>query len=124
MSANLLVDVYKRQLSINIVTMIFSYLVLIICLILWPKLAGYRLLILIQSMSIFCTIVGADWLNTSMEDFRYITIRTVAFQFVAFILMLFFVKKPEDYIIYAVISLISSSAGNLCNCLLYTSRCV
>lgn len=102
-------------LSINIVTMIFSYLVLIICLILWPKLAGYRLLILIQSMSIFCTIVGADWLNTSMEDFRYITIRTVAFQFVAFILMLFFVKKPEDYIIYAVISLISSSAGNLCN---------
>lgn len=102
-------------ISINTVTMLLSYAALILCLIFVPKLADYRLLIAIQSLSIFFTVIGADWLNTSMEDFRYITLRTVAFQFVSLVLMFLFVKGPEDYIIYGVISLVASSAGNLCN---------
>ncbi len=102
-------------ISINTVTMLFSYIVLIVCLSFVPKLADYRLLITIQSFSIFFTVIGADWLNTSMEDFRYITLRTIIFQLVSLVLMFLFVKDPEDYIIYAIISLVASSAGNLCN---------
>lgn len=102
-------------ISINFITMLVSYTALIICLIFVPKFVDYRLLITIQSMAIFFTVIGADWLNTTMEDFRYITIRTVTFQFVSLVLMFLFVKKPSDYIVYAIISLGASSAGNLCN---------
>lgn len=102
-------------LSINIITMIISYAVLILCLIFVPKFENYRLLILIQSSVIFFAVIGADWLNTAMEDFGYITVRTVAFQFISLILMFIFVKKPEDYIIYSVIYMISSCGGNFCN---------
>lgn len=112
---NALEKIASEIMSINIVTMAISYVGLILCLIFVPMLRDYRMLIAIQSLSIFFTVVGADWLNTSMEDFQYITIRTVAFQVVALVLMFLFVKEPDDYIIYAIISLVASSAGNFCN---------
>lgn len=102
-------------ISINTVMMLISYTVLIICLIFIPKFVDYRLLITIQSLAIFFQVIGADWLNTSMEDFQYITIRTLVFQFISLILMFIFVREPEDYITYAVISLVASSAGQFCN---------
>ena len=102
-------------LSINIVTMIISYVLLVICLILIPGLNEYSLLITILSLAIYFQVIGANWLNTSMEDFGYITVRTVAFQFVSLILMFIFVHEPGDYIIYAIITLVASSAGQILN---------
>lgn len=50
-----------------------------------------------------------------MEGFRYITIRTVAFQVIAIVLMFSMVRKPSDYMIYAVIMVIATSGGNIAN---------
>ncbi len=101
--------------SINIITTIVSYMLLAFSLLFWAKLDGYEALIIIQSISIICTSIGADWLNTAMEDFRYITIRTFLFQLIALVSMFIFIHRPEHYIIYAAISLISSSGGNIVN---------
>lgn len=59
--------------------------------------------------------LGADWLNATVEDFKYITIRTIVFQFISLILMFLFVKTPNDYIKYAAISVFSTSAANVVN---------
>lgn len=101
--------------TINIITTIIAYLALIITLIFYKKLENYRLLIVIQSLTIVAATLGADWLNSAMEDFRYITLRTVAFQIVSLVLMFIFVRKPEDYMKYAIISLISSAGANVVN---------
>ena len=50
-----------------------------------------------------------------MEDFKFIAIRTMLMQMVSLILMFIFVKKPEHYMIYAGISVLSSSGANLIN---------
>lgn len=101
--------------SINVVTTNVAYIALAITLICYRKLENYRLLIIIQSLSIVATTLGADWLNSAMEDFKYITIRTVAFQLLSLLLMFIFVHKPEDYMKYAVISLISSAGASITN---------
>lgn len=101
--------------SINIITTIISYTLLIITLFLFSNLEKYRSLIIIQSFTIMLTTIGADWLNTVLEDFRYITIRTFFFQLLALILMFIFVHNPDDYIIYSIIMVISSSGGNIAN---------
>lgn len=101
--------------SINIITTIIAYIALAVTLLCYRKLDNYRTLIVIQSLSIVFTTLGADWLNQAMEDFRYITLRTVAFQFISLLLMFIFVQKPEDYMKYAVISLVSSSGASLFN---------
>ena len=111
----------SRIYSINIVTTIVAYLLLAICLATVPQLRGYRGLILIQSISIICASLGTDWINTAMEDFRYITIRTFVFQGIALLSMFIFIHKKEHYIIYAVISLISSSGAQLAN-IIYRKR--
>ena len=108
-------------LSINLFTTFIAYIVLAILLLLYEKLRDYRLLIIIQSMSVIFTTLGADWLNTAMEDFRYITIRSVAFQVLSVILMFVFVREPDDYLKYAIITVLSSSGSSILN-IIYRRR--
>lgn len=72
-------------------------------------------MIIILSTTVLFTTLGADWLNTAMEDFKYITVRTFLFQLVSIAAMLLFVQKPEDYMRYAVITVIASSGANITN---------
>ena len=101
--------------SINICTTIIAYLLLVITLIVFRKLDVYRSLIIIQSTSILFTTLGADWLNTAMEDFKYITLRTVFFQILSLFLMFIFVRQESDYLKYAAISVFSASGANIVN---------
>lgn len=101
--------------SINICTTVVSYILLAISLCLFRGLDNYRVLIIIQSTSILFTTLGADWLNSAMEDFEYITLRTIAFQIISLLLMFWLVKSSDDYLKYAAISVFSSSGANIVN---------
>ena len=107
--------VASQLMSINIITTVIAYILLFIALLFWKKLDSYRFLIILYSLKLIFASLGADWLNSAMEDFGYITLRTVAFQFIALILMFSFVKTKEDYIFYAIISLISSTGASILN---------
>ena len=76
---------------------------------------NYRELICIQSATILFSTLGADWINSAMEDFKYIAIRTIGMQLFSLVLMFIFVRKPEDYIKYAFISVLASSGANIIN---------
>lgn len=108
-------EVSSQILTINIWSTIIAYLALGITLIVARPLDNYRMLIIIQSSTILFTTLGADWLNTAMEDFRYIAVRTMGMQVFSLILMFIFVRKPQDYLIYAIISVIASSGANIIN---------
>ena len=101
--------------SINLITTIISYFVLFVSIIFFRKLDAYRYLIIISSSTIVFTTIGADYLNTVMEDFKYITIRTIAFQLIALVSMFVFVKNKEDYYKYMLICTLSSSGANVAN---------
>ncbi|WP_026523067.1 flippase [Butyrivibrio sp. VCB2001] len=108
-------DTASQIFSISIVTTVIAYFFLMLFLFANNKLEDYRHLIAIQSLSILATTVGADWLNSAMEDFRFITVRTVAFQFISLLLVFIFVRRPEDYLKFAVISMISSAGASVLN---------
>ena len=107
--------------SISVITTIVSYILLIILLFSYNRIADYRHLIIIQSLSILFTTLGTDWINTAMEDFQYITLRTIAFQLISLVLMFLFIHSPNDYIKYAVISVVASSGANILN-MIYRNR--
>lgn len=108
-------EIASQILSINLCSTIIAYLALIITLVVARSLDNYRILIIIQSSTILFTTLGADWLNTAMEDFQFIAVRTMGMQIFSLILMFVFVKKPEDYLFYAVISVVASSGANIIN---------
>lgn len=109
--------------SINICTACFSYLLLAITLVMFRNLDQYRTLIIIQSLTISFSTLGCDWINSAMEDYKYITIRTILFQLISLVLMFIFVHNPSDYIKYAIISVVSSSGASIVNILYRKKYC-
>ena len=101
--------------SINVCTTLVAYILLACSLIFMRRLDSYREIIILQALGIALTTLGADWINSAMEDFQYITIRYIFFQFVSLFLMFIFVKESSDYVKYVVISLVATSGANLAN---------
>lgn len=101
--------------SINIVSTLIAYIILFILLIFVKPFENYRQLIIIQSSVVLFTTLGTDWINTAMEDFKYITYRSFVVQIVSLVCMFIFVREPDDYMRYALICVLSSSGGYLIN---------
>ena len=101
--------------SISIVTTSISYIFLMISLLMIRQIENYKEIIIIQSFVIVLTTVGADWLNSAMEDFAYITIRTIFFQILSISMMFVFIHDREDYLIYVAITVLSSCGANIVN---------
>lgn len=121
---NKLSKVASQIFSIDLVTTIFAYAILLVLLVLANPLYSYRRLIVILSTTILFTTLGTDWLNTSLEDFKYITIRTIIFQVLSLVLMFCFVRDQNDYIKYAYITVISGSGANIANIFYRKKYCI
>lgn len=105
----------REILTINMVSTAIAYLLLFISMVCIPKLEAYRPLLIIISAKILFTSLGLEWLYGGMEDYKYITVRAFIFQIISVILLFAFVHKPEDYLIYASIAVISNVGSHICN---------
>ena len=101
--------------SLNLLATFVSYLSLALLLLFVPKFRDYRLVILILSLSIVLTTFGIEWVNTVFEDYLYITVRSLIVQILCMVGMFVFIKKPEDYLKYAVITVLSSGITCVAN---------
>lgn len=108
-------NISSQIFSINMCMTIVAYVALFITLLFANKVQNYRTLIIIQSATILFTTLGSDWLNSAMEDFKYITLRTIGFQILSLIAMFSFVHTPNDYYKYAIITVLSTSGANIAN---------
>lgn len=79
---NKLENMVGQIISFNMVTTFIAYIGLALALLAAKPLENYREMIIILSTTVLFTTLGADWLNTAMEDFKYITVRTFLFQLI------------------------------------------
>lgn len=100
---------------INLISTMVSYILLACSLILIRKLDDYRLIIIICSSLIIFTTIGIDWLYQAMEDYFYITVRSLVFQAISVILLFTLVKSKDDYLWYAAVNIISNVGANILN---------
>ena len=107
-------QVASELISLNVCSTIISLIILLI-LINLKTFKEYRILLLMQSITVISTTFGADWLNMAVSDFRYITVRTIIFQILSLLLIFIFVRKSTDYYTYALILILSSSGASLVN---------
>lgn len=101
--------------SLNMIATIFAYLLLFGSLIIFKNLHNYVSCILILSLQILFTTLGTEWIYTIYEDYAYITIRSIIFKIISIVLLFLLVKKPEDYLMYAAITIFASVGSNLLN---------
>ena len=118
------IDKFASQIfSINIISMLISYLLFFICLILFENLSNYKILLLILSLQIIFKTITVDWLYNIFEDYTFITIRSIIFQIIAMILMFAFVKDENDVEIYAFTTVVASAGAGILNLLFSKKHC-
>lgn len=102
-------------LIINLCMTAITYVVFALSILFIPALQEERALYLIVSLNMIMTTIGMEWLYKAMEDYKYITIRSVIFKFIALIAMFLLVHDKEDYRIYGAISVLATSGSMIVN---------
>lgn len=72
-------------------------------------------LFLILSAQLFFTVIGCEWFYQGVEDFKYITLRSIIVRTVSVIFLFLFVKSREDILLYGVYCVAGIYAGNVFN---------
>ena len=108
-------NVFSELFFLNLIsTIIFTviYLVLIFSV---SEFRDFYQLYLITGLAIAFNALDISWLYEGLEEFKFISIRNLIFKVVSFVLLFIFVRKPEDYYIYALITVAGTVGNNLIN---------
>lgn len=113
----------KEQLSrtvwellfINMVMTAFVYLVFGASLFLVPRFSQDKTLLGLMSLGILFQMVGAEWLFKALEEYTYITLRSLLFKILALVFMFLCIREKEDYIIYGLLTMAAGMGSNICN---------
>ena len=113
----------SQVFTINIYSTIIAYILLLGSLVIFKNLHNYVSCILIFGLQIIFTTVGTEWIYTIYEDYSYITIRSILFKILSIVLLFILVRKPEDYLWYAAITVFASVGSNILNYIHARSFC-
>ncbi len=102
-------------LIINTSMCAITYVIFGIALFTVPKFAEDRLLFIITGSTVLFNSIGAEWLYRAIEQYKYITVRSIIFKFIALIAIFALVHSPADYHIYGGIAIFAASASNVLN---------
>ena len=108
----------KAQLSkvvhelflINLGMTVFSYLLFFGTVFAVPAFRTEAVLYLIIGSTLFFETIGVEWLYKGLEEYSYITYRSIFFKIVALAATFLLVHTKADYIKYGAITILAASA--------------
>jgi O-antigen/teichoic acid export membrane protein len=107
---------FSSQLfTINLLSTAFAYILFFLAVFFIPALLDYRLLLLAAGAIVIFNTLGMEWLYTALEEYHYITIRSIGFQCICLVLLFVFVRTKEDFLKYLLITVFSSTGSNFLN---------
>lgn len=108
---------------INCVLTVIAVLALIICIHTVPKFQGYSELLYIGVFKLVGNALLIDWLYKGLEDFKYITKRTLLVKCLYVISIFVFIRDAEDYNVYYFLSVLMIAVNALYN-ILYSRKLI
>ena len=102
-------------LIISGITSLIAYVILFACIPTIPKLAAEKPLYFLMSSTILLNCIGIEWMYRGLEQYTYITVRSIIFKFIALVAMFLFIHNQGDYIIYAATTIVASSLSYVLN---------
>lgn len=107
--------VVQELLIINLVMSLIAYIVFFATIYYVPRFRQDKELFFLVGLTIFFNSIGMEWLYKALEQYTYITVRSIIFKFIAIIAMFLLVHEQRDYVVYGGISILASSASNIFN---------
>lgn len=94
---------YSSLFILNSITTIIAVIALLIATYSVPQLYANRELMFVGAVRLLTNYLQIEWLFTGLEDFKYITVRTLTVKVFYVIAVFLFVRTKNDYVIYFVL---------------------
>ena len=121
--SELLSNQFSKILGINLLFTIISVMIYILFIFLVPRFQEHSELFLVGAAKIIFSAFVIEWFFTGLENFRYITIRSFLIRLIYVAAVFIFVKSPEDYFLYFVLTILTVVV-NACINFAYSTRFV
>ncbi len=111
-------ELSKTVQELFIINFIMTCLVTItyvVCVFSVPKFAQDKVLFFINGLNIVLNMFGMNWVYQALEQYDYITVRSIVFKVVSIILMFAFVHDQNDYVIYGAITVFAAVGSYVLN---------
>lgn len=103
---------FSSLFGINLVT---NGIVLIAytCIVLFSMHSMTRAIYLVLGLKVFANIFLVEWLNEAMENYRFITIKTIVVRIIYAVMIFALIHEPDDVIRYCAIIIVTDLLNNL-----------
>ena len=105
----------QELLFINFVTTVLIAITYVLCILWVPRFRADETLFWVNGINIVLNMVGMNWLFQALEQYDYITFRSLAFKVASVILMLVLIHRKSDYVIYGGITVFAAAGSNILN---------
>lgn len=113
--------VFSELMIINAISTTFFSIAYFVVVFLYFR--NHLLLYTIVGFSVIINYLNISWLYEGLEEYKYISIRNIVFKTICLVLLFLLVKDPNDYILYASIT-VFGVAGNYFVNVLYAPKFV
>lgn len=90
-------DVFSKLVSIHLALSIIVLIIYLSCVLLIPQLNDDKNLYIVGASKILMNVFLVEWLFQGMQDFRYVTIRTLVIRCIYVVGIFVFVRTSDDY---------------------------
>lgn len=95
---------YSSLLSLNLLFTFISILVLFFSVQFVPKLQQYHQLFYVGAAKILANSLLIEWLFRGLENFKFITLRSILVRSLYVICVFIFVRNQDDYVLYFILT--------------------
>jgi O-antigen/teichoic acid export membrane protein len=115
--------VFSKLVGVNFLFSIFALVALALSIYFLRAFEEIRILLYIGSAKILFSVFAVEWYFTGTENFRYITIRSLAIKICYVALVFICVKSSSDYVLYFILTIGSVVVNSIIN-FIYSQTCV
>lgn len=106
---------FSSLLWLNTITTTIAVIVLIALVITIPQLRAHWEMMLIGASKLLFNYLLIEWFYKGLEEFKYITKRTVTIKLLYVVSVFLFVKEPSDYKIYYLLLVLMIALNSIVN---------
>lgn len=120
---NELSKTFSSILKLNTISTFIVLIILLASIFCIPKFYEYKQLMFIGAFKVLSNYLLIEWFYKGIENFKYITNRTIVIKCFWVVSIFIFVRKPEDYNIYYLLTTLVITVNALVNTI-YSKRFV
>lgn len=92
-----------------------SFVLLILAAFTIPRLQPQRVLLILMGLGVLLNGINTDWLFQGLEEYPFLTGRSVFFKLASAGAILLFTRSPEDYMVYGALTMVPPAAASIYN---------